>query len=85
MPNIRKAFVANSVAAIVTITVNGCTPAQLPWPKSAGTVPVQDWRDDGGESLAPKAAGTAASSFSSTPDVSDDEVELSVPETATPK
>ena len=46
-----------AVAVSLLALVAGCGHggSSLPWPKSAGTKPVADWHDDGGESLAPHA------------------------------
>ncbi|MEZ4366413.1 MAG: hypothetical protein R2939_09015 [Kofleriaceae bacterium] len=56
----RRAAVLAWVVVAVLASGGCCGGArQAPWPASAGTVVVEDWHDDGGESLAPRRPTTA--------------------------
>ena len=54
---------SSALATALATSLAGCACAkasdQAGWPKSAGTDPVEDWRDDGGHSLEPRAAAVA--------------------------
>ncbi len=50
---------ALALAILVALAACAGTGSGPRWPESAGTVPVEEWQDDGGQSLAPRA-GTPA-------------------------
>jgi hypothetical protein len=74
-----------TVLFLVVLAASGCTHAELPWPKSAGTVPVEDWHDDGGQSIAPTATDHSSPAVTTAESVDDDEIEIAMPETSKPK
>ncbi len=54
------------------------------WPKSAGTVAVSEWSEDGGESIAPHTARAAAVEKSAEPETETKAVEAPAPKPAEP-
>jgi hypothetical protein len=74
-----------TVLFLAVLAACGCTHAELPWPKSAGTVPVEDWHDDGGQSIAPTATDDPSPVVTTAESVDDDEIEISLPEASNPR
>lgn len=54
------------------------------WPKSAGTVAVSEWSEDGGESIAPHTAHAAAVEKSAEPETETKAAEAPAPKPAEP-
>jgi len=84
------------LGAAIVVAAGACGSAALPsgpaWPKSAGTVAVEDWKDDGGESLEPRTStevaaledsGDEAEDASEGEDAEEAETEATADETAT--
>jgi hypothetical protein len=49
-----------SACAALALAACGAGASNAGWPKSAGTVPSEDWTEDGGESIAPRSHTPAA-------------------------
>lgn len=62
----RLASVSAAIAAALLLTACGGNRGPA-WPKSAGTVAVEEWKEDGGESIEPQTASATAVERSAEP------------------
>jgi len=53
---------ARWVALAVALVASCGSPQEAAWPKSAGTTPVKDWKEDGGDSLEPRSGAVEVES-----------------------